>query len=342
MVTLRATPDTTTTMTNRVLEFLYDPLQHKRTMAALAFLAVSLLAFTSRNASHSRLYVRDDHSFGVKVSPRHRCFDAEDPKTLRPPKGQLCECTNPLVPVPWPKPGWDQHHTQLVDFAKKAAAAANLDIVMIGDSIIERWNGTRTVEQILADDGHLTVFEEYFTRHGTGGTLDGIALGTSGDTSNNLLWHLSHGFLDITELQPTVWFIMVGTNDLGRTGCSKRNALAGVLHVAQYLRDQRPGATIIVHGLLPRSDSKVEIPKLGLLWQQIVFINRELKKLCNLHEEWVYMDAASLFLKRVEGGTNRDLEINVDTMPDGLHPNERGYEIWSQEIVKKIDKFLTP
>ena len=326
-------------MTNRLLEFLHDPLQHKRTMAAAIFMAFSLLALTIRDSSHSHIRVRDDHSFGVKVSPRHRCYDAEDPKPSRPTG--ICECTNPLVATPWnSKPGWDQHHKQLVDFSQIASAATKLDVVMIGDSIIERWNGTRTAEEQLADDGHVNVFEQYFTRHG-GGSLDGIALGTSGDTSNNLLWHLSHGLLDIAELQPSVWFLMVGTNDLGRTGCSKRNALAGVLHVAQYLRDQRLGATIIVHGLLPRSDSKADIPKVGRLWEQIVFINRELKKLCNLHEEWVYMDAASLFLKRVEGGTNRDLEINVDTMPDGLHPNVHGYELWSQEIVKTIDKIMT-
>ncbi|GKY93333.1 hypothetical protein MPSEU_000300900 [Mayamaea pseudoterrestris] len=328
-------------MSGRILEFLHDPLKHKKIMAVFTFTILVLLSLTIRDfQSSDKVHVQDDHNFSVKVSPRHRCYDTDDSKQDRP-HHTPCECTNPLVPTKWTsKPGWEEHHNELVNFAKQATQLPNskLDLVMIGDSIIERWNGTRSMGQQLAAD-FVPVFDQYFTKHG-GGSLDAIALGSSGDTSNNLLWHLSHGLMDITELQPAVWFIMVGTNDIGRTGCSKRNTLAGVLHVAQFLRDQRPGASIIVHGLLPRSDSRQAVPNLGRMWQQILFVNRELKKLCNLHDEWIYMDAANLFLRRVEGG-NLAFEINSDVMPDGLHPNVAGYNLWGREIVKVVNKLLS-
>lgn len=323
-------------MVDRILEFYSEPARHRRILAVVVFLIFASLGTNILDSLVVRsIFVRDDHTFGVKASASHRCYDTDDPAKFR--QRGSCFCSDPLTPTKWNKPGWQEHHEELVQFARQAINAPNgkIDLVMIGDSIIERWNGTRSMGQQLADE-FLPVFEQYFIKHG-GSDLEAIALGSSGDTSNNLLWHLSNGILDIKELQPSVWFIMVGTNDLGRTGCSKRNTLAGILHIAQYLRDQRPGATIIIHGLLPRSDSREAVPQLGRMWEQILFINRELRKLCNLHEEWVYMEAAKLFLRRAEGET-RKIEINTDTMPDGLHPSVEGYELWGQEILRVVHK----
>jgi lysophospholipase L1-like esterase len=59
-------------------------------------------------------------------------------------------------------------------------APSNLDIVFLGDSITERWNGTRNygTETI---DGMRHAFETRFTKKG-GGVFEGLALGSSGDT----------------------------------------------------------------------------------------------------------------------------------------------------------------
>jgi lysophospholipase L1-like esterase len=338
MVQLGSTADRTS-MLDRILEFFHDPLKHKKTIAAVTFIMFTLLTISIHDMQkNNSVNVQDDHTFGVQISPRHRCFDKDDAKQQKH-WHKPCQCTNPLRATKWNKRGWEDHHDELVRFAKQATQLPNtkLDVVMIGDSIIERWNGTRSMGQQLAAD-MIPVFEQHFTRHG-GGRVDAIALGTSGDTSNNLLWHLGHGLLDISDLQPAVWFIMVGTNDIGRTGCSKRNTLAGILQVAQFLREKRPRAKIIIHGLLPRSDSKNDVVHVGRMWTQIQFINRELKKLCNLHDEWVYMESAPLFLRQAHGDT-RAVEMNPETLPDGLHPSVKGYDLWSREIVKVVENLL--
>jgi lysophospholipase L1-like esterase len=328
-----------------MLDFLRDPWQHKKTILVVTLAVFTIFVRERRSLAHS-INVGDDHNFGIQVHPQHRCFDADDPKEWKKKQGAtVCLCTDPLAATPRNDlPVWQQHHKELADAATEATRDSQrhkLDLIMIGDSIIERWNGTRSMGQRLADE-FLPIFDQLFTRHG-GGRIDAIALGSSGDTSNNLLWQLNHGILNNDLLDPPVWLIMVGTNDLGRTKCSKRNALAGILHVAQYLREKRPKAKIVIHGLFPRSDDdpgEGETPQLGLYWQQILFINKELKKLCNLHEEWTYMDAPNLFLRRIHGGRLGAVEINPETMPDGLHPNIEGYTHWGAEIVKVVDHLL--
>jgi lysophospholipase L1-like esterase len=189
-----------------------------------------------------------------------------------------------------------------------------------------------------------TVFETYFDSPAA--RFQGLALGSSGDTCTELLWHLENGMLP-DELRPDAWIIMIGTNDLGRWDCSKRSTLAGILHVAQMLHTQRPKTPIIIHGLLPRSDVFRAEPEtdytLGRRWDQILWINRELKRFCALHDEWYYIEANKLFLRKVQGGgedAEGALEILPETMDDALHPSVEGYRQWGKVVVRKLQKLL--
>jgi len=216
-----------------------------------------------------------------KSNPMHRCIDSDDdPREWEAvfvgngtaaeaaAKAAKCACQDPLVPVRRSEdPVFDEHQKRLAISARNAAVVFSqqddgddgsddkdddnkinaLDFVMVGDSIIERWNGTRGMGQMQAPE-YRQVFDQYFSRKSGGGPLNAVALGASGDTSNNLLWRIERGGMIPDNLNPRAWLIMVGTNDIGRTGCSKRMTLAGILQVAQVLHQRRPKAKIIVHG----------------------------------------------------------------------------------------------
>jgi hypothetical protein len=114
-----------------------------------------------------------------------------------------CQCPDPDVPLPQtitsgistdPKGGdtstgtatatprilkpWKQQHDRMVA-AAQSASNVELDMVMIGDSIIERWNGTRHMGSEVIP-GLKQVFNQRFTKAG-GGIYEGLALGCSGD-----------------------------------------------------------------------------------------------------------------------------------------------------------------
>jgi len=293
-------------------------------------------------------------------SPLDMCLDPDDPEEWILLTPATCQCLDPLTPARrYNEPVWDAQHQRLVRTATTGIPPPNHNsskntttarsardnkpsLVWIGDSIVERWNGTRGMGARPYPE-YRQVFDAYFCSETA--PFAGLALGTSGDTGVELLWHLQNGMLPDT-LQPDLWVIVIGTNDLGRWDCSKRTAAAAILNVAEYLHAARPDAAVVIHGLLPRSDYFGEDPvdySLGRRWDQILWINRELKRFCSLHDKWVYLESSRLFLrKKVEDGTDTqgELEILPDTMEDALHPSVEGYRQWGEYMVKRLEKVL--
>lgn len=266
------------------------------------------------------------------------CKDDDDPFMPR-----MCNCFNPAEPVS-SDDVWMAHHLEMVSAAQRAAQIykETLDVVFIGDSIIERLNGTRTMGTKRPYPEYSDVFERHFDKaRNAQATLQGIALGSSGDTTNHLLWHFQHNLLP-NELNPKVWFLLIGTNNMGRDGCAKRGTLGGILQSLQALQNARPKSPVILHGLLPRDDppnfsTNPQKYALGRAWSYITWINAELEKKCNLLRNCYFMNSADMFLR-----VNNEsiLAINSDTMDDGLHPNVPGYEAWAKLVVREIEGIL--
>ena len=196
---------------------------------------------------------------------------------------------------------WHAHHDRMVAAAQ--AAASDVDVLFLGDSITERWNGTRSMGTRGPFQKQRSVFERYFERskHPESASFQGLALGTSGDTTNHMLWHLEHGLLDNKDLNPHVVVLLIGTNNMGRDGCSKRTTLGGMLHVLQKVHEALPRAKILAHGLLPRGDNPLffgtikgdDKYKLGHMWSYIQWINVEFEKFCKcdrLAPIWIHPD----------------------------------------------------
>ena len=259
----------------------------------------------TRHPAYSSSEEQDDFFHTISnlllgTDPNNRCLDQDDPpewSTLEIKRN--CQCPDPLSPKR--RPGgagdssvrWEAHHQRLVGAAQRAAShelehGHELDVVLLGDSIVERWSGTRGMGQETVPENR-AVFDKWFgknhvevdvdTSTTTGAPLNGLALGTAGDTTVELLWHLQNGLL-LSSLQPKVFVLIIGTNDLG-SGCSKRVALAGLLNAAHYLHTQRPDTPILLHGLLPRTDTYADGNyTLNRYFWDILWINRKLKRVC--------------------------------------------------------------
>lgn len=96
-----------------------------------------------------------------------------------------CTCPDPSKPIiltgtDYEK--WKKHHEDLVIVAKNAPS--DLDIVFLGDAMVERWDGTGDFGTKKIE-GVRKVFQSRFTKRG-GGELEGIALGSSGDTVSGI------------------------------------------------------------------------------------------------------------------------------------------------------------
>lgn len=92
-----------------------------------------------------------------------------------------CKCTDPRLPLARSLQGnWIKHHWRMVQEVYNPSHNTTLDVVFLGDSLVERLNGTH----VLGTQVKLSmreVFEAHFTKQG-GGKLEGLALGTDADT----------------------------------------------------------------------------------------------------------------------------------------------------------------
>jgi lysophospholipase L1-like esterase len=122
-------------------------------------------------------------------------------------------------------PRWEKVHHLNVD-AIEQIGLNDLDVIFLGDSITEGWSGKLYGTHDPRVQGALPVFQSYFSkRHG--GKYEALAQGVSGDTTPALLWRIQNGeigskeggkLIDRKSTQPLIFWVLIGTNDVGRTG----------------------------------------------------------------------------------------------------------------------------
>ena len=237
-----------------------------------------------------------------------------------------------------------------------------LDVVFIGDSITEQRQGTAKGEHVDDYVSIKEVFDKSFTK-AKGGDFDGVAMGIAGDTAPNLLWRLINGEAPF-GLEPKVWWIQVGINDLSVKGCSEEVTLLGILRVVEEIQSKTPDAKIVINSILPvrrneegllehigknHKDLALRKKELNMmksnlspkrmnvdLWPSIVSINEELSKFASKHKGIKFFDADEIFVEERDDAKY----IKVDLMKDPVHPNLTGHKKWNNAIKKRLHEIL--
>lgn len=166
-----------------------------------------------------------------------------------------------------------------------------------------------------------------------------------------MLWRLQNGELP-ESINPRVFWILIGTNDLGNKWCSPDATLLGILRVVEEIKQQRPESLIVINSIFPRSwdhggnvwkgkQKKSDEISLPPLWTSIIDINHYLKMYSENQEHVQFFDANDIFfLNRFENEWQKDLVIDKSLMYDYLHPSFEGYKTWGDRIVQELDKLL--
>ena len=121
------------------------------------------------------------------------------------------------------KGGWTEfirHHED----RKKWVTGKKVDILMIGDSIVFGWSR----------EGH-----EVWNEHD--GNRNAVNIGSSGDTTSHMLWHIQDDGLDgMKGRNPEVVVIMIGTNNRGEPANEGRDTAQGVLAILKEVHHRLP------------------------------------------------------------------------------------------------------
>jgi lysophospholipase L1-like esterase len=210
-----------------------------------------------------------------------------------------------------PTPFQPKRHEGFLEVAKKG----DIDILFMGDSITDGW---RT--------GGKPVFEKYFV------PLKTANFGIGGDKTQGVLWRMDNGELE--GYTPKLMMLMIGTNNIGgvkkdgtSTGNTPEEIAEGIKAIVDKFRGKFPQAKVLLLAVFPRNVS----PDSG----QRTAVNNINKIIAKFDDgkNVRYLDIGNKFL--APDGT-----LPKDIMPDALHPNLRGYEIWADAVLPKIEEML--
>jgi lysophospholipase L1-like esterase len=238
--------------------------------------------------------------------------------------GVSCRCKNPTIPIKRTShfgDAWQEAFERNQNMA--ANAPKDLDVVLVGDSIFEHWLGTDIGIRKSTLRNVTELWKSTWEGHA-------IPLAISADRCNQLLYRLQNGEIP-PSLNPTAWWILIGTNDSGGDNCSREAILVGIMAVALEVMLKKPDASrIILQGLLPSRPLRLDD---NPYWQDFLWVNARLKCMAEASSRLEYYDGTSLFL--TEDGD----KINQTLMTDYLHPSPEGYKIWSRDMIQKLQEW---
>jgi beta-glucosidase len=149
--------------------------------------------------------------------------------------------------------------------------------------------------------------------------------GIGGDRTEHLLWRITNGELE--GINPKVTVLMIGTNNIGHFADETPEwAAAGVKKILDTVHAKLPNTKVLLLGVFPRATP-------GSPHRQAV---EEINKLIAPFadgEKTRYLDISKSFLD-AEGN------IPADVMPDKLHPNAKGYDIWYEAMSPVLAEML--
>ena len=198
--------------------------------------------------------------------------------------------------------GWVRRHESF----NKRVAEGNVDLIFIGDSITQGWEG-RGKE----------VWAKFY------GKRNAVNLGIGGDRTQHVIWRLDNG--NVKDIAPKAAVVMIGTNNSGSN--TPEQIAEGVQVIVKQLGAKLPETKVLLLAVFPRGADKNDKRR-----QVNEKANEIFSKLAD-DKRVHYLDIGPKFLED-DGMLTREI------MPDLLHLSQQGYTIWAESIEEKLAELL--
>jgi len=189
-----------------------------------------------------------------------------------------------------------------------------MQLLFIGDSITEGWG--------KAPDVWKANYEKYQAAN----------FGIGGDRTEHVIWRIEDGVLK--GVHPKVVVLMLGTNNSFEH--SSDQIAAADKKIVEMIRAEIPEAKVLLLGIFPRGPRKAKDGKVAddavKRMQTIREANAQLAKLDD-GQHVRFLDIGAKFLD-AQG------KIPDAIMPDQLHPNAAGYQIWADAMRPLLEEMM--
>ncbi len=225
----------------------------------------------------------------------------------------------PTAPAAPPDPtvaAFRPNNKRFVDFHEaflKRGKEGPIGVLFLGDSITEGWSKAPHI------------WEHYF------GKYQPANFGYSGDQTQNVIWRIENGELD--GISPKVVVLMIGTNNSGQH--SGDQITAGVKRIIEITRAKIPQAKVLLLAIFPRGPRKGGDGTPEPWARRMAAITAANAQLAKLDDGQTvrFLDINARFL-------GNDGSIPNIIMPDQLHPNAAGYQLWAEAIEKPLAEMM--
>jgi lysophospholipase L1-like esterase len=190
--------------------------------------------------------------------------------------------------------------------------------LFLGDSITAGWTKAPHV------------WEHYY------GKFQPANFGIGGDQTQHVIWRIENGELD--GIHPKVVVLMLGTNNSGAHTAAE--IAAADKKIVEMIRTKIPESKVLLLAIFPRGPRKNAE---GVVTETVA---------ADAAKRMDVINAANAELAKLDDGKNvRFLNINAKflgddgkipsiIMPDQLHPNAAGYQLWAEAMQPLLTQMM--
>ena len=196
--------------------------------------------------------------------------------------------------------------------------AGPVGVLFIGDSITAGWTKVPHI------------WERYY------GNDQPANFGIGGDQTQHVIWRIENG--ELAGLQPKVTVLMLGTNNSAAHTAAE--ITAANKKIVELIRAKMPTTKVLLLAIFPRGarkdkDGKITDGAIADAAQRTGVINAVNAELAKLDDgnHVRFLDIAAVFY-------GQDGKIPFALMPDQLHPNAAGYQLWADAMKPLLTAML--
>ncbi len=188
--------------------------------------------------------------------------------------------------------------------------AGPIGVLFLGDSITQGWTKAPHV------------WEHYY------GKWQPANFGIGGDQTQHVIWRIENGEFD--GINPKVVVLMLGTNNSSANTADE--IAAADRKIVAMIQAKVPAAKVLVLAVFPRGARKDKAGK--ITWAAVAEAAKRMDVIEGVNAELARLDNGSTvrFLDLNAVFVGQDGKIPFAIMPDQLHPNAAGYQLWAEAM----------
>lgn len=187
---------------------------------------------------------------------------------------------------------------------------------------------TKEKEVVTVDDNYLFLGDSITDFYDLDKYYEDMPVVNSGISGNQTKDILNNMKDRVYQYNPSKVFLLIGTNDIQQK-VDEDEIVDNIIEILKEIHENRPYAELYLEAIYPVDEDRDGAQ--DRTNEEIMDINKELKKYCNSHDV-TYIDTFDL----LKDPDSDDVKLKEEYSKDGLHLSDSGYKVLTKELMKYL------